>query len=222
MSVTTLSAIDPTSQLPGSQKTTAKNEMGQDAFLKLLVAQLQNQDPTGEGQDPNQMVQQLTAYSSLEQATKTNTLLSGIQGQNNGLAQFQAAALVGRTVKVVGSGFALQDGKSTMAINLAGDAKVALTVKDANGKVITTLDQGQLGKGLHNIAWNGLDANGDKVPDGTYSVTVAATDPGTGKNVDFTTAFLMKVSAVSFLDGQILLQSGAASFLLSDVLEVTS
>lgn len=222
MSVTTLTALDPTSQLPGSKKTTAKNEMGQDAFLKLLVAQLQNQDPTGEGQDPNQMVQQLTAYSSLEQATKTNTLLSGIQGQNNGLAQFQAAALVGRTVKVVGSGFALQDGKASMAINLGGEAKVSFTVKDANGKVITTLNQGQLGKGLHTIAWDGLDANGDKVADGTYSVTVDATDPGTGKNVDFTTAFLMKVSAVSFIDGQILLQSGAASFLLSDVLEVTS
>ena len=222
MTVSTLSATDPTTQLPGSQKTTAKNEMGQDAFLKLLVAQLQNQDPTGQGQDPNQMVQQLTAYSSLEQATKTNTLLGAIQGQNNGLAQFQAAALVGRTVKVTGSGFALQGGKSTMALNLSGDAKVVLTVKDANGKVITTLDQGQLGKGMHNVNWDGLDANGQKVADGTYSVTIAATDPGTGKNVDVATAFLMKVDAVSFANGQILLQSGAATFLLSDVIEITT
>jgi flagellar basal-body rod modification protein FlgD len=222
MSVTTLSATDPTTQLPGTQKTTAKNEMGQDAFLKLLVAQLQNQDPTGQGQDPNQMVQQLTAYSSLEQATKTNTLLGAIQGQNNGLAQFQAAALVGRTVKVTGSGFALQGGKSTMALNLSGDAKVVLTVKDANGKVITTLDQGQLGKGLHNVNWDGTDANGNKVADGTYSVTIAATDPGTGKSVDVATAFLMKVDAVSFANGQILLQSGAATFLLSDVIEITT
>jgi flagellar basal-body rod modification protein FlgD len=222
MSVTTLTATDPTTQLPGSQKTTAKNELGQDAFLKLLVAQLQNQDPTGEGQDPNQMVQQLTAYSSLEQATRTNTLLSGIQGQNNGLAQFQAAALVGRTVKVVGSGFALQDGKASLAMSLAADAKVVLTVKDANGRVITTLDQGQLNKGVHNLAWDGTDANGVKVADGTYSVTVTTKDPGTDKPVDFTTAFLMKVNAVSFLDGQIRLMSGAASFLLSDVLEVTA
>ncbi|HJW34449.1 MAG TPA: FlgD immunoglobulin-like domain containing protein [Holophagaceae bacterium] len=222
MSVTTLTATDPTTQLPGSQKTTAKNEMGQDAFLKLLVAQLQNQDPTGEGQDPNQMVQQLTSYSSLEQATKTNTLLSAIQGQNNGLAQFQAASLVGRTVKVVGSGFSLQDGKASMAFNLAADAKVVLTVKDANGKVITTLDQGQLNKGVHNLAWDGTDSNGVKVADGTYSVSVSAKDPGTDKAVDYSTAFLMKVSSVSFLNGQILLQSGSASFLLSDVLEVAA
>ncbi|HJV90764.1 MAG TPA: FlgD immunoglobulin-like domain containing protein [Holophagaceae bacterium] len=220
MSVTTLSATDPTTQLPGSQKTTAKNEMGQDAFLKLLVAQLQNQDPTGQGQDPNQMVQQLTAYSSLEQATKTNTLLGAIQGQNNGLAQFQAASLVGRTVKVQGSGFALQDGKASMALKLEGDAKVTLTVKDANGKVITTLSEGQLTKGIHTLGWDGLDAAGNKVADGTYSVTVTATDPGSEKAVDFSTAFIMKVDAVSFANGQILLQSGAAAFLLADVAEV--
>ncbi len=222
MSVTTLTATDPTTQLPGSQKTTAKNEMGQDAFLKLLVAQLQNQDPTGEGQDPNQMVQQLTAYSSLEQVTKTNSLLGAIQGQNNGLAQFQAASLVGRSVKVAGSGFALQGGKSSMALNIANAANVVLTVKDANGKVITTLDQGPLSKGVHTINWDGTDASGNKVADGTYSVTVSAKDLNTGKDVDVATAFLMKVEAVSFSNGQILLQSGAASFLLSDVLEVTA
>lgn len=222
MTVSTLTATDPTTQLPGSQKTTGKNEIDQDAFLKLLVAQLQNQDPTGQGQDPDKMVQQLTSFSSLEQATKTNSLLSGIQGQNNGLAQFQAAAMVGRTVKVVGSGFALQGGKSSMALNLAGDAKVTLTVKDATGKVVATLDQGQLNKGVHDIAWDGTDSAGNKLPDGTYSVTVTAKDPGTDKAVDFATAFLMKVDAVSFLNGQILLQSGAASFLLSDVMEVTA
>ncbi len=222
MSVTTLSAVDPSSQLPGTQKAAGRNEIDQDGFLKLLVAQLQNQDPTGQGQDPNAMVQQLTAFSSLEQATKTNTLLSGIQGQNNGLAQFQAAAMVGRTVKVVGSGFALQDGKSSMALNLAGDANVSLTVKDAAGQVVAVLDQGLLAKGMHDIAWDGTDSAGNKLPDGTYSVTVTTKDPSTGKAVEFATAFLMKVDAVSFANGQILLQSGAVSFLLADVLEVTA
>ena len=222
MSVTALSATDSTTQLSGGQKTTSKSELNQDAFLKLLVAQLKNQDPTGQGQDPDKMVQQLTAFSGLEQATKTNTLLSGIQGQNNGLAQFQAAAMVGRTVKVVGSGFALKDGTSNMALNLGGEAKVSLVVKDAKGVVVATLDQCKLAKGMHNITWDGKDSAGNKLPDGTYSVTVTATDPLTDKAVEFATAFLMKVDAVSFANGQILLQSGAASFLLSDVLEVTA
>ncbi|MEI7614829.1 MAG: flagellar hook capping FlgD N-terminal domain-containing protein, partial [Betaproteobacteria bacterium] len=48
---------------------TAKNALDKDSFLKLLVAQLKNQDPTSDSsQDPNQMVQQMTSFSSLEQA----------------------------------------------------------------------------------------------------------------------------------------------------------
>ena len=49
-----------------SKTATAKNSLDKDGFLKLLVAQLKNQDPTGAGQDPNAMVQQLTSFSSLE------------------------------------------------------------------------------------------------------------------------------------------------------------
>ena len=78
--------------------STAKNALDKDGFLKLLVAQLQNQDPTGAGQDPNQMVQQLTSFSSLEQAQQTNSLLTGLQTQTAGLFQAQTAGLVGKTV----------------------------------------------------------------------------------------------------------------------------
>ncbi len=222
MPVTTLGAIDPTTQMPGSSTQTKKSELGQDGFLKLLVAQLQNQDPTGQGQDPDKMVQQLTAFSGLEQATQTNTLLKAMQAQNSSLAQVQAAALVGRTVKVAGSGFGLQGGKASMALNLAGEANVTLTVKDANGKVVATLDQGRLSKGVHNVAWDGTGPDGKTLPDGSYSVTVTAKDPGTGTPVEFATAFLMKVDSVNFADGQILLQSGNSAFQFSDVLQIVA
>lgn len=219
MPVTSLSAIDPSTQAPGTVKTN-RSELGQDGFLKLLVAQLQNQDPTGQGQDPDKMVQQLTSFSSLEQVTQTNSLLRTIQDQNTGLAQVQAAALVGRTVKVAGSGFSLQGGKASMALSLAGEANVMLTVKDGSGKVVATLDRGRLAKGLHTVEWDGLDGEGKRLPDGAYSVTVTAKDPGTGAAVEYATAFLMKVDSVSFANGQILLQSGNSAFQFSDVLQI--
>ena len=222
MPVTSLNAVDPTTQMPGSTTRTNKNELGQDGFLKLLVAQLQNQDPTGQGQDPDKMVQQLTSFSSLEQASQTNTLLKGIQSQNTSLAQVQAAALVGRTVKVAGSGFSLQDGKATMALNLAGEANVVLTVKDSNGNVVATLDEGRLGQGAHNLSWDGRDGMGKLLPDGAYNVTVTAKDPGTNAAVEFATAFLMKVDSVSFANGQILLQSGSSAFQFSDILQIVA
>lgn len=201
--------------------STAKNALDKDGFLKLLVAQLQNQDPTGAGQDPNQMVQQLTSFSSLEQAQQTNSLLTGLQTQTAGLFQAQTAGLVGKTVKVDGSGFNLKAGAASMNIELGSAANVTLTVKDANGKVVATLPQGHLNRGLSAMAWDGKDAAGNALPDGPYKVEVSATGDD-GKPATFRTSLSMKVDAVTFSNGGIYLASGGNVFSLSDVLEITA
>ncbi len=204
-----------------TQTATAKNSLDKDGFLKLLVAQLQNQDPTGAGQDPNQMVQQLTSFSSLEQAQQTNTLLTGLQAQTSGLFQAQTASLVGRNVKVDGSGFNLKSGLATMNLELSAAANVTVTVKDANGNILSTLPQGHLARGLTALTWDGRDANGNPVPDGAYKVEVTATGDD-GKPVTFRTSLTMKVDAVTFKDGGIYLASGGNVFSLADVLEITA
>lgn len=201
--------------------STAKNALDKDGFLKLLVAQLQNQDPTGEGQDPNQMVQQLTSFSSLEQAQQTNSLLTGLQTQTAGLFQAQTAGLVGKTVKVDGSGFNLKAGAASMNLELSTAANVTLTVKDANGKVVATLPQGHLNRGLSALSWDGKDASGNALPDGPYKVEVTATGDD-GKPALFRTSLSMKVDAVTFNSGGIYLASGGNVFSLSDVLEITA
>jgi flagellar basal-body rod modification protein FlgD len=201
--------------------STAKNALDKDGFLKLLVAQLQNQDPTGEGQDPNQMVQQLTSFSSLEQAQQTNSLLTGLQTQTAGLFQAQAAGLVGKTVKVDGSGFNLKAGAANMNLELGAAANVTLTVKDANGKVVATLPQGHLNRGLNALAWDGKDASGTVLPDGPYKVEVTALGDD-GKPATFRSSLSMKVDAVTFNSGGIYLASGGNVFALSDVLEITA
>ena len=138
---------------------TAKNSLDKDSFLKLLVAQLKNQDPTSSSsQDPNQMVQQMTSFSSLEQAQQTNTLLQGLQTQNMGLFQGQAAALIGKTVEVDGSGFNLQSSKASMNIYLNSPANVTFTVKDASGNTVATIPRGELAAGKATVAWDGKDS----------------------------------------------------------------
>src|ERR1700690_2685525 len=88
--------------------TTPSNTLDANSFLQLLVTQLQNQDPTSaSAMDPNAMVQQLTSFSSLQQAQDTNALLTGLQGQMGGLFQAQAAGMIGSTVQVSGSQFNL-------------------------------------------------------------------------------------------------------------------
>ena len=199
----------------------AKNTLDKDGFLKLLVAQLKNQDPTGQGQDPNQMVQQLTSFSSLEQMQQTNSLLTGLQTQTSGLFQAQAASLVGKSVKVDGAGFNLKSGSAAMNLELSAAAQVTVTVKDATGKVVAVLPQGQLNRGITALSWDGRDTAGNTLPDGAYKVEVTATG-GDGKAVAFRTNLTMKVDAVTFADGGIYLASGSHVFSLADVLEITA
>jgi flagellar basal-body rod modification protein FlgD len=201
--------------------TKAKDPMGQDGFLQLLVAQLKNQDPTATSQDPNMMIQQLTSFSSLEQAQQTNTLLQGLQTQTSGLFQAQTASLVGKTVKVDGSGFNLASGKAAMNLELSAPADVTVTVKDATGNVIATLPQGHLTRGINTLNWDGHDSSGAQLPDGSYQVSVTATGDN-GKPVPFKSSLSMKVDAVNFSNGGIYLTSGSNIFSLADVLEISA
>lgn len=202
-------------------KTKAKNTIDKDGFLQLLVAQLKNQDPTSAGQDPNAMVQQLTSFSSLEQAQQTNSLLQGLQTQTSGLFQAQTASMVGKNVKVNGSAFNLKSGAANMNLGLSAAADVTITVKDAKGNVVAKLPQGHMNRGMNTVNWDGRDINGTPLPDGTYTATVVATGDD-GKAVDVQTSLTMKVDAVTFKDGGIYLASGNSIFSLADVLEISA
>lgn len=225
MDTSMISSVSTTpSPTSSATSTTANNTISQDSFLQLLVAQLKNQDPTSaSSQDPNQMIQQLTAFSTLDQATQTNTLLQGLQSQNQALFQAQAAAMVGKTVKVDGSGFHLQGGQAgNLGLNLSAAANVTVTVTDASGHVVATLPEGQLSAGNQTVSWNGKDASGNTLPDGDYSVTVNATGAD-GKAVPYTSNLTLKVDSVVFnSDGSISLMSNGNAFSLSNVLQVLS
>jgi len=203
-----------------STSKTATKELDKNAFLKLLVAQLQNQDPTAP-QDTNQMVQQMTSYSSLEQLQNMNTALEAIQVQNTGLFQAQSANLVGKKVRVSSSGLNLKDGSASMTVNLASEANVSIAIKDSSGKVVRTLDEGSLKAGDHSVDWNGLDAQGNKLADGSYTVEITAKDSA-GKAVTATPSSYVTVSGVVFSNGAVLIQAGGKTYSLSDVTEVSA
>jgi len=203
-----------------SETKKPSKEMDKNAFLMLLVAQLQHQDPT-QAQDSNQMMQQMTSFSSLEQAQNTNKLLEGIQLQNQGLFQTQSSSLVGKRIRVSSSGFDLKDGKADMGIDLPSEAIVSLTIKDAAGKVVASLDKGTMGAGTHLLQWDGRDAQGTKLADGAYSVEISAKD-SSGKAVNATPSAYVTVDSVLFANGTVLIQAGGRRFTLSDINEISA
>lgn len=195
------------------------NTLDKDAFLKLLVAQLQSQDPT-QSQDPNQMVQQMTSYSSLEQQQNTNKLLLGIQAQNQGIFQSQASNMIGHKVRVPGSTLQLGTAGAKLGVDLTADASsLTVTIKDAQGKTVRTINQGSQAAGPHTIEWDGKDADGGQLPPGNYTAQVSAVDQN-GKLVPSTTSCYLQVESVSFLNGTVAILAGGKSYSLGDVTEL--
>jgi flagellar basal-body rod modification protein FlgD len=94
-----MTAIPPTSSGTPAANTQAQNStagtLGKDDFLKLFVAQLQNQDPSGGGMDPSQSMSQMAQFSEVEQITNLVTQTTQV-AQSTTLSS--AVGLIGKTV----------------------------------------------------------------------------------------------------------------------------
>ena len=185
-----------TANTASATSTTSTANSSDQLFLKLLTTQLKNQDPTNP-LDNAQMTSQLAQISTVDGITKLNATLQTLLGNANASQSVQAAALVGQSVMVPGSGLTLpQAGMATGAVggvNLAGPADtVTATIKDASGATVQMLQLGALPAGSSTFTWDGNAANGSAAPAGAYTVSVAATQAGSA-----VTATAQQVGVVS-------------------------
>jgi flagellar basal-body rod modification protein FlgD len=155
--------------------------MNKDDFLKLLVTQLQYQDPMSP-EDPKDFVAQLAQFSSLEQQINSNTNLENLSKVIQNLQQSQNMAqgvsLLGNTVKGAGNQLTVVGGKALEAsYNLPQAAKqVVVGIFDATGRQVAILNLGAQPPGSRSLSWDGRDSQGKQVADGIYSYQVAAQD----------------------------------------------
>jgi flagellar basal-body rod modification protein FlgD len=142
-------------------------------FLTLLTTQLKNQDPTSP-MDSSQFTQQLVAFSQVEQQINTNQNLQTLISQGQSANGAYAMSYLGRTVSVAGGPGALDGGKADWTYNLGNQsAATTLNITNANGAVVYSA-AGETASGSHDFAWDGTDANGNQLPDGTYTLKVDA------------------------------------------------
>jgi flagellar basal-body rod modification protein FlgD len=198
--------------------------LGEQDFLKLLVAQLKNQDPLAP-QDNTQFVSQLAQFSSLQAAMGTNTRLDTITSQNTGLANTQVVSLVGKQATVKGS-LVTASGSGTavpVGFTLASQtASTDVSIQDSAGNVIRTIPIGAHAAGLVRVSWDGRDNAGNVVPAGTYAVSVQAkTADGGSVSVAQETTGLVK--SVAFDKGYpVLTLDNGMQVPVSDLIEVDS
>ena len=132
------------------KKATSVTADAQDRFLKLLTTQLKNQDPLNP-MDNAQMTSQLAQISTVDGIEKLNATLQKLLSSTVDTETMQAAALVGHQVMVAGGGMQLTDAGAVGGVDLGANAdQVTITIKDANGIVINTVNLGKLDAGIHN------------------------------------------------------------------------
>jgi flagellar basal-body rod modification protein FlgD len=196
--------------------------LDRDAFLKLLVEQLKNQDPL-KPQDDSAFVAQLAQFSQLEQSMGINTRLDTLAAQNAGLANAQSVGLVGDVATVRGNLVTI-DGTGTGApLNFSlssASASTTVTVRNQNGDTVRTMDIGARQAGLARIQWDGRSDSGDVQPAGTYQITIQATND-LGAPVSVSQETTGTVTEVSFDKGYPVLQlDNGAAVPISDLLKV--
>ena len=151
-------------------------------FLKLLMTQLQNQDPSSP-MDPNAFTQQLVQFSQVEQQINTNSSLTSLIQLTQGNALLQSSSLVGKTVNAQTDKLSLQAGTAGLQFATGAPETVNVGIYNASGiKVRDATVDTAAGHGAW--AWDGKDNNGRTLADGAY--TVKATDAaGSGQAVSF-------------------------------------
>jgi flagellar basal-body rod modification protein FlgD len=189
-------------QLQGSASSGANaTTESADRFLKLLVAQMKNQDPLSP-MDNAQVTSQMAQINTVSGLDKVNQSIQSMSAQFLQMQALQSASLVGRDVLVAGKALTLEDGKAQAAFDLAGAAdSVKVEVLNGAGRVVDTLDLGAETSGRHAFTWNAPQA----LQEGSgYTFRIAAASGA--KAVTATTLARDQVQSVSSSGGTLTLQ----------------
>jgi flagellar basal-body rod modification protein FlgD len=197
----------PLAPTVASPSKLSDKSMGKDEFLKMLVAQLKNQDPLNP-MDGKDMAAQLAQFSSVEQLIQLNRTMEAQSGDSRAIAEALAAlqaaqaeqnetivsmiegqmamSMVGKIGITTGNAmFVDRDGNGTMLVDSGtrtGQARVTIT--DASGKEVGQFGIGELKGGQQAIDLQGIYGSDTSLPAGKYTYRVeVATDGGSWQAV---------------------------------------
>jgi flagellar basal-body rod modification protein FlgD len=220
----TNNTTDPYAFINGNKTTqqTANNgQLDQNAFLKLMIAQLKNQDPT-KPQDPSEFMSQLAQFS---QVTSTQNMETSIQSLTDSMRSTQlinGTSLVGHDILAKATTDTIDAGGTvTGAIDAPkGTTAIKVVVKDAAGAEVRSFDLKDVGEGLNAFTWDGKTNTGVAAPAGQYTFSTVATNGGETGALD--PLLTSKVSSVTIdpSTSALTLNTTAGAVALADVRRV--
>lgn len=187
--------------------TTASSELDEDAFLELLLTQLEWQDPM-DPLDDTEMVAQLAQFTQLSSLEELNSQMDDTLSMLANQLYISATNYVGKEIEAYGSSVSKDgDAISTVTYTLAGDAAtVTAHIIDEDGEIVNSVELGSQSEGAYAYVWDGLDADGNEADDGSYAIAFTAYD-STDESVSVSVQVSGLVSAVYVEDGTTYLET---------------
>jgi flagellar basal-body rod modification protein FlgD len=199
----------------------ARSDMqGQDTFIKLLVTQMQYQDPLNP-QSNHEFVAQLAQFTALEQLMGVNDKLASLYSATAAMNNASMTQLLGRQVVAYGDSFEYSGtgGKELHFEVMADTATATLTVLDEDGKVVARKELGALDQGESSWTWDGTNVHGNPIGEGTYTFKVTAKD-SSGNEVFVNPLLVGEVDEMSYVSGTPTPSIDGTSFSIANILRV--
>lgn len=208
--------------LTNERKTILENENGaldNEAFLKLLLIELQNQDPT-EPMDSAQILTQTSQLATLEAQNSTTEAMKAISSQFTTNTALSSISAIGKRAVLADPNIKLDSsGGIDFDIEFTAEAKTGtIEIFDSNNNKIIELDIENLPRGVNTFSWDGQNQSGARAAEGGYRAVANYTD---GKSGNFSDSYgTYTVQSVRFDGGVAALKLGDNYVSLTNIGEI--
>ena len=171
MAITDATAATSTNLIDAPAGTNPNGILGKDDFLKLLLVELQYQDPT-DPMDSDKILSQTSQLATLESAENTNKALEALSTSLLSSSQFTTVSAIGKTADTGSNGIIFEQGQ-TPSFEIYFPDNIAsgnVEIKDSNGNIIRTIPIAPNDKGVYSFDWNGITDAGDAADSGVYYI----------------------------------------------------
>ena len=164
------------STLEGLRSQGIRKELDKNAFLLLMLTELQHQDPL-EPLENKDLIAQLSQLTALEQIMNMSKAVQEFVEAQQMVNPAQLASLIGKYVVMRSNEISVQNEEAeSIVFNLDEPAHVVIRIYDENDNLIREEDLGIVEEGMHAWVWDARNNDGIPVPDGTYKYKVVRVD----------------------------------------------
>ncbi|MGZ3746090.1 MAG: flagellar hook assembly protein FlgD [Pseudobdellovibrionaceae bacterium] len=209
--------VDPSKKM----RTVGNDKLDKDAFFKLMIAQMKNQDPTNPLKS-HEMAAQLANFSGLEQRQNMNNTLTEMKMGQKPQENYQAINLIGKAVGGDSSKVTRSSGDKEHEFRFSlpmAASEANIKVYNAEGEVVRSYDLKALKQGENKITWNGQDDRGQNMNPGEYRFAIEA--KAGEKKIAVKTDFDGIITGINYTNEGPVLLIGNQSIKMRDVRKIT-